>query len=123
MRGAVSNDRTVSFGSPASGSVSQLATYKGEVVKVVLDGIELENPDTREQAQDDEDAGHEEQSPEDCDNPDIPQCYGEICEIRRLDDFQSMCAFPGHQDPHSDIATLSRQPQGGREEAARPCEK
>lgn len=67
----------------ASGSqrrrVMELTTYKSGIVKVVLEGIELENLDSGEQAKDDEDSGHEEECPEDCDDPDIPQGYGEIC--------------------------------------------
>lgn len=59
--------------------VRELTTYKSGVVKVVFEGIELENLDSGEQAEDDEDSGHEEECPEDCDNPDIPQGYGEIC--------------------------------------------
>lgn len=59
-----------------------LATYKGDTVKVVFDGIELENFDPGEEAEDDKDPGHEEQCPQDRNNPDIPQRYGEITQIR-----------------------------------------
>lgn len=56
----------------------ELTTYEGDVVEVVFHGIELEDLDSGEQAEDDEDSGHEEQCPEDCDNPDIPQGNGKV---------------------------------------------
>lgn len=88
-------------------------TYKGDIVEVIFDGVELENLDTRKQAEDDKDSSNEEERPEDCDDADIPQRNREICQIRRFDDFQSMCAFSGQQNSHYDIATLSRRSQGG----------
>lgn len=77
MRGEASGDGRFSFCLPI-GEWDSTTTYKGDVVEIVFDGIELENLDSGVGAEDDEDSGHEEQCPKDCDNSNIPQGYGKI---------------------------------------------
>lgn len=80
---------------------------------MVLEGIKLQDPEARVEAQDDEDEGDEEEDPEDDDDPYVPLGDGIVGELATGDDGDGVFTFPGCYDGQhrhvGDIPTRGRR--------------
>lgn len=85
-------------------------THKGNIVQMVLEGIKLQDPEARVEAEDDKDEGDEEEDPEDDDDPYVPLGDGIKGEPATRDDGDGVFAFPGCYDgQHRHIGDIPTQ--------------